>query len=261
MSMLITVPFHGDTIDTTQDDEGVWVGLRRACKGLGVSFQGQVAKLRDKEWATLKTVLTVAEDGRRREVMMIHLDSLPMWLATIESGRVKPASRPKVIRYQKECARVLRDHFFKAPGKLPVYVQRLQLAAKMFLTVPPGYWTVFDKASSLLILVEVEFGLAVDKFDLLDLSVGSHWSKHRAAQPWAGERVTYRHIFPDHRGVRDAWAYSHAELAEFDRWLRQTYIVKHLGPYLESKYELPLPTQQLIERAVRTVQGIPYRQG
>lgn len=42
----------------------------------------------------------------------IHLDSLPMWLATIEASRVAEHVRSKLITYQKECARVLRDHFF-----------------------------------------------------------------------------------------------------------------------------------------------------
>jgi hypothetical protein len=43
---------------------------------------------------------------------MLHLDSFPMWLATIESSRVAEHVRPKLVKYQKECARVLRDHFF-----------------------------------------------------------------------------------------------------------------------------------------------------
>jgi hypothetical protein len=34
-------------------------------------------------WATMRKILTVAEDGKQRVVATIALDSLPMWLATI----------------------------------------------------------------------------------------------------------------------------------------------------------------------------------
>jgi hypothetical protein len=42
---------------------------------------------------------------------MIDLDALPMWLATIESSRVAEPAREKLVRYQREAAAVLRDHF------------------------------------------------------------------------------------------------------------------------------------------------------
>ena len=34
-----------------------------------------------------------------------------MWLATIEPSRVKPEARDSLVAYQREAARVLRDHF------------------------------------------------------------------------------------------------------------------------------------------------------
>jgi hypothetical protein len=55
----------------------------------------------------------VAQDGNERELVMLDLDTLPMWLATIDSGRVREDVRPKLAKYQRECARVLRDHFFQ----------------------------------------------------------------------------------------------------------------------------------------------------
>ena len=38
---------------------------------------------------------------------MIHIDCLPMWLATIDARKVKEAIREKLARYQKEAAKVL----------------------------------------------------------------------------------------------------------------------------------------------------------
>ncbi len=50
---------------------------------------------------------------------MISLKSLPMWLATIDERKVKPDTRPKLVRYQKEVARVLTEHFFPSPRPAP----------------------------------------------------------------------------------------------------------------------------------------------
>lgn len=36
-----------------------------------------------------------------------------MWLANIHENKVKEEVRPKLVRYQQECAKVLADHFFK----------------------------------------------------------------------------------------------------------------------------------------------------
>ena len=39
-------------------------------------------------WATTAFNAVVGADGKNREMFMLHLDSLPMWLATIEPSRV-----------------------------------------------------------------------------------------------------------------------------------------------------------------------------
>jgi transcriptional regulator with XRE-family HTH domain len=54
-------------------------------------------------------------DGQAREVFCISQDCLPMWLATIYASKVKPAVRPLLVAFQKECAQVLRDHFLGKP--------------------------------------------------------------------------------------------------------------------------------------------------
>lgn len=112
MSNIVKVPFHGDELLAAQDEGGVWVPLKRMCEALGVSMQGQHARLQTKAWATIKPILTVGDDGKDREMFALHLDSVPMWLATIEPSRVDESVRAKLVVYQRECAAVLRDHFF-----------------------------------------------------------------------------------------------------------------------------------------------------
>lgn len=115
MSALVKVDFHGDELLANQDERGVWVVFKRVCESLELGYASQTQKLKGKPWATVTTIVTVAEDGKPREMLALHLDALPMWLATIDAGRVAPAVRAKIERYQVEAARVLRDHFFGRP--------------------------------------------------------------------------------------------------------------------------------------------------
>lgn len=105
------VPFHGNTIEAVMEEGRPWASIRSICSGLGLHLQAQHEKLRAKPWAVIRLIRTTAADGKSYETLCIDLDSLPMWLATIEPSRVKPAARDALVAYQKEAARVLRDHF------------------------------------------------------------------------------------------------------------------------------------------------------
>ncbi len=111
---IVIVPFHGEHLQATQDEGGgtVWVIVKRVCDALGLLAHPQAEKLQSKGWATTRMNRVVAEDGKTREMFCISLDSLPMWLATIEPSRVAEHVRPKLLVFQKECARALADHFF-----------------------------------------------------------------------------------------------------------------------------------------------------
>lgn len=114
-----TFNFHGDALDVLPDGERLWVSVRRVCDALGVLPHGQIEKLRAKPWATTQTICAVADDGKTREMVMLDLDGLPMWLATIEPSRVAEHAREKLVRYQREAAAVLRDHFLGRRAAAP----------------------------------------------------------------------------------------------------------------------------------------------
>lgn len=141
---IVRVPFHGDTIEAIPGGPGeAWVLVRPVCDALGIDADSQRKKLLTKAWAcTAMNTVQLSGDIQRREVFCLHLDSLPMWLATIEPSRVAPHVRPKLERYQKECARVLRDHFFgkraelakpvPAPAPTPDYATMARLMGEAF---------------------------------------------------------------------------------------------------------------------------------
>jgi hypothetical protein len=55
--------------------------------------------------------VTATESGQRGHVICLPLDHLNGWLFGINAERVKPEVRDKVLRYQRDCYRVLADAF------------------------------------------------------------------------------------------------------------------------------------------------------
>lgn len=127
---IVLVPFHGDVIEATKDGRGVWVPLRRPCEALGIDPDGQRRKLQGKPWAVTEMISATGPDGKLYEMFALHLDCLPMWLATIDAKRVKEEMRPKLELYQREAAKVLADHFFgrkERPAGSPLQMLRLMV--------------------------------------------------------------------------------------------------------------------------------------
>jgi prophage antirepressor-like protein len=82
-TQMVKVPFYEHTMDAVSRSDGVWVGLKRMCECIGVADQRQASKLKNKPWATTTMMVAVGEDGKLREMQMLHLDSVPMWLAEV----------------------------------------------------------------------------------------------------------------------------------------------------------------------------------
>lgn len=151
---VVHVPFDDDTIEAVPESGRVLIPMRPLCERLGLDAASQRHRVARAAWATEVVTTSVGADGRTRELFCLDLDSLPMWLATISTRRVRPEVRPKLERYQREAARVLRDHFFghadPAPAALPAPdvpdVRELALIAARgdldalvrALPVPPG---------------------------------------------------------------------------------------------------------------------------
>ena len=112
MSALATVDFHGDTLEAVKDKDGtIWVSIKRCCENLGLDRATQMLKLKKKDWAVRGQKPLTGPDGKIYEVDVIDLTTLPGWLFSIDSRRVKPEIKDKLVKYQRECAKVLADHF------------------------------------------------------------------------------------------------------------------------------------------------------
>ena len=109
---IVHVPFNGQTIEAQKIDETVRVALNPLCENLGLDFGSQLKRLKRQPWATMVIMTTVGADGRRREMTMIDRETFVMWLATIDTGRLKnQQARDVIVAYQKEAAHALDAYF------------------------------------------------------------------------------------------------------------------------------------------------------
>ena len=119
MTDITKVPFDGDELVAVRDGGNVWIALKRACETLGLDYSSQLSKLKSQPWALMADFAIRDSAGRSRQTTCLSLKSFPMWLATIEAGKVAPDLRPKIERYQVDAADALYRHFFERPAAAP----------------------------------------------------------------------------------------------------------------------------------------------
>lgn len=106
-----TVTVGQGSLDVVQNDDGIWVSVRRACDVLGLDVDGQRRKLADKPWARTALIAVPDPMGRTRQALFIHRDAFPMWLSNINHHQVAPDVVKTLIAFQVEARDVLAAHF------------------------------------------------------------------------------------------------------------------------------------------------------
>ncbi len=119
-----TVVFYDDEITAVVVDENgrevIYVPIRPICDFLGVSWQGQNRRINEDEVLSdvrmsVNITLTDIEASSRRpknsQMLCLPLDYINGFLFGINPKRVKPEVKEQLIRYQRECYRVLADAF------------------------------------------------------------------------------------------------------------------------------------------------------
>lgn len=113
------VLFYEDEITAVQVEGGaVYVPVRPIVERLGLNWSGQYSRLqRDAVLKEEQRVCVIQTHSRGpQEAICLPLDYLNGWLFGVNADRVKPEIRERLIRYQKECYRVLARAFVKEPA-------------------------------------------------------------------------------------------------------------------------------------------------
>jgi hypothetical protein len=109
--------FYEDEITAVRTESGsVLIPLRPIVERLGLSWSGQRERIeRDpvlsEEAATVRVTRTEGNRQVARELLALPLDYLSGFLFGINAERVKEEYRADVIRYQRECYKVLSEAF------------------------------------------------------------------------------------------------------------------------------------------------------
>ncbi|EPE3831766.1 phage antirepressor N-terminal domain-containing protein [Morganella morganii] len=107
----INVPFHGDNLYVVNYNGQPYVPMKPIVEGMGLTWQSQFEKVKQRFKSTITEIVIVAADGKERNMLCLALRKLAGWLHTISPNKVKPEIRDKVIRYQEECDDVLYEYW------------------------------------------------------------------------------------------------------------------------------------------------------
>jgi hypothetical protein len=109
---LVHVPFNGQTIEAQKMGESYSAALKPLCENLGVDYSGQLQRLKKQPWAVVGMTPTTGADGKTYDMVMVDRRTLLMWLATIDTNRLKnEKAKEVVVSYQKEAANALDQYF------------------------------------------------------------------------------------------------------------------------------------------------------
>ncbi len=116
MSMMLeAVPFPptGDTLWARSDSDGrVFVAVRPICEAIGLDWHSQRQRIhRTPSLAEGEVMITAPSGGGMQRTLCLPLDLIPGWLFGADVNRVKPELKERLIAYQRECHRVLFEHF------------------------------------------------------------------------------------------------------------------------------------------------------
>lgn len=115
---IVTVEFRNDTLFAVERDDAVYIAVSPICRTLGVNPESQRRRIQgDPVLSEGHALMAFPSVGGVQETLCLKLDLVNGWLMGIDSNRVKAEIRPHLIEYQRECHRVLFQHFYgKATG-------------------------------------------------------------------------------------------------------------------------------------------------
>jgi hypothetical protein len=95
------------------ENDEMFVSVRHVCNAIGIDYSAQYRKVSENEVYSGCVVVTTTHDssGRNQEMQCLALSMVAHWLSSIPASRVSEAIRPRLVVYQRECAKILYNHF------------------------------------------------------------------------------------------------------------------------------------------------------
>ncbi|WP_263220120.1 phage antirepressor N-terminal domain-containing protein [Pseudomonas atacamensis] len=100
---MMAVPFYEDIVVLVGQDDEPYVSIKPIVENIGLAWQVQHRKLRERFDSVITEMVTTGGDGKQYAMTCFPLRKLPAWLYSISPNKVEPDLRGKIIRYQEEC--------------------------------------------------------------------------------------------------------------------------------------------------------------
>lgn len=112
------IPFMGDELAAALTSGGnIYITLPGIARALGLNTQAQMRRiLRTPALARGLQIIPLETPGGTQTVNCLRVDKVALWLAGIETSRVKPEFRAKIEAYQEELAPVAMQVFMRVMG-------------------------------------------------------------------------------------------------------------------------------------------------
>lgn len=109
-----TVDFYGDELTAVRADDGqIYVSIKHMCEALGLAQRGQVLRIKRSEVLNegYEGGIVMITPGGKQRSGMLRADLVPLWLSGVSTSRVSDNIRARLVKYQKESAKVLWEAF------------------------------------------------------------------------------------------------------------------------------------------------------
>ncbi|MES0337098.1 MAG: phage antirepressor N-terminal domain-containing protein [Candidatus Magnetobacterium sp. LHC-1] len=111
------INFYGDTLTTIKRHGKIYVAMKPIVEALGLQWEAQYKHLkRDEVLSICMSIMDIQipGDDQVREMVFLPIDYLNGWLFNVSISRVKNTQvKDKLIRYKKECYKVLFNYFMQ----------------------------------------------------------------------------------------------------------------------------------------------------
>lgn len=203
---LASVPFHEHNLLTINDGSQVYVAMRPICESIGLDWKAQYNRInRDPVLSEGVVIMTTPSAGGPQKTAVLPIDMLNGWLFGIDASRVKPELKEMVLRYQRECYRVLAD-YWQGKGTQPSNTtqriamsrHRLALGKELYRTRDPELRVMIHQQ-----LDEVSRAMGLPTPALDSIGSAAPAAADVLADLWAalahleGRGVAYNHAFDE----------------------------------------------------------------
>lgn len=121
------VKFQETELLAVLDENGTpFIAVKPICEAIGLSVDAALRAIRSDEILKDVHTLQYVRDSKNKQnnMLCLPIEYLSGWLFSIETNRVKPEIREKLVAYKKECFAVLFNHFYGSTKKIKDNLQR-----------------------------------------------------------------------------------------------------------------------------------------